>query len=168
MKLHVQQGSGIMSASFANKINLAPECPLPEVPQQSACRDCFPIALASQQDHACTEFPDNKTCLYRRQPTMHSSRADVQSPHAASPTSTSPTHFAEDRAGQTSTRPSLDNGAEQPARSAASESGSTPRSLMNGASNPTTFGQAGKAANAQRQQQPQVSLHLHLCLYLLS
>lgn len=85
----------------------------------------------------------------------------MQSPHASSPNGTSPqSQFAEDRAEQTSTRPSLDNSAEQPFRSAASDASGmgTPRTPMNGATTPTTSGQAGKAAASQRHQQPQVSM----------
>ncbi len=85
----------------------------------------------------------------------------MQSPHASSPNGTSPqSQFGEDRAEQTSARPSLDNSAEQPFRSAASDASGmgTPRTPMNGATTPTTSGQASKAAASQRHQQPQVSM----------
>ena len=97
----------------------------------------------------------------RRQATAHSSRSDMQSPHASSPSGTSPhSQFAEDITEQTSTRPSLDGPAEQPFRSAASDASGmgTPRTPMNGSTTPTTSGQAGKAAALQRHQQPQVSM----------
>ena len=97
----------------------------------------------------------------RRQATAHSSRSDMQSPHATSPSGTSPhSQFAEERTEQPSSRPSLDGPAEQPFRSAASDASGmgTPRTPMNGATTPTTSGQAGKAAALQRHQQPQVSM----------
>ncbi|DBA82002.1 TPA: hypothetical protein ACH3X1_007704 [Trebouxia sp. C0004] len=97
----------------------------------------------------------------RRQATTHSNRSDMQSPHASSPNGTSPqSQFGEERAEQTSARPSLDNSAEQPFRSAASDASGmgTPRTPTNGATTPTTSGQAGKAAASQWHQQPQWSL----------
>ncbi len=96
----------------------------------------------------------------------------MQSPHASSPNGTSPrSQFGEDRAEQASARPSLDNSAEQPFRSAASDASGmgTPRTPMNGASTPTTSGQAGKAAASQWHQQPQVSMPTGAvtCMYRL-
>ncbi|KAL0026445.1 hypothetical protein WJX79_010345 [Trebouxia sp. C0005] len=117
--------------------------------------------IAQAASDTIPQVSDLVTPPPRRQATAHSSRSDMQSPHASSPNGTSPqSQFAEDRAEQTSTRPSLDNSAEQPFRSAASDASGmgTPRTPMNGATTPTTSGQAGKAAASQRHQQPQWSL----------
>ena len=92
-------------------------------------------------------------CLQRRQATAHSIRAEAQSPHASSPASTPHASLTEDRVRQAPARPSLDNGLEEPSRSAPSESGSTPRGFMNGATSTTTSGQPGKAVTTPRQPQ---------------
>ncbi|KAL0051487.1 hypothetical protein WJX82_008426 [Trebouxia sp. C0006] len=117
--------------------------------------------IAQAASDTIPQVADLVTPPPRRQATAHSSRSDMQSPHASSPNGTSPrSQFGEDRAEQASARPSLDNSAEQPFRSAASDANGmgTPRTPMNGASTPTTSGQAGKAAASQWHQQPQWSL----------
>ncbi len=124
------------------------------------CPSCV-LHTVSQPSRQSWYGPSAACLVCRRQATAHSSRSDVQSPHASSPNGTSPrSQFGEDRAEQASARPSLDNSAEQPFRSAASDASGTgtPRTPMNGATTPTTSGQAGKAVASQRHQQPQVSM----------